>query len=90
VADHLFLSQLVAGQDHLLGVDDHDMVAGIEMGRETGLVLAAQALGDLGRETAKYDAVGVHEPPLARDLTRFSYVGLHSSPSLGAGEPGRS
>src|SRR5688500_6501352 len=54
------------------------------MRREAWLVLAAQALGDLGRETTKDDSVGIDEPPLARDLTRLSYVGLHSSPSLGA------
>ena len=48
VVVHLLLG-LVAGHDDLLGVDDDDEVAGVDVGRVDGLALAAQAVGDDGR-----------------------------------------
>ena len=69
--------ELVAGDRDLLRVDDDDEVAGVDVRRELRLALAAQPVGDLGREPAEGLALGVDEVPLARDLARLGAVGLH-------------
>ena len=73
----LLLRSLVAAHDDLVGVDDHDVVAGVDMRREGRLVLAAQQTGDLGAEAAEDDAIGVDHVPLTLDLTCFRGVRLH-------------
>src|SRR5205814_3420658 len=62
----------------LLRVDDDDEVAGVDVVRELRLALAAQTLGDLGRETAQGLALGIHDVPVALNLARFGAVGLHT------------
>src|SRR5581483_4734235 len=49
---------------HLLGVDDHDVVAAIDVRREARLVLALEAQRHERREAAQHDAVGIDEDPL--------------------------
>ena len=44
---------LVAGHRDLLGVDDDDEVAGVDVGRVLRLALAAERIGDLGRQPAE-------------------------------------
>lgn len=55
------LVHLVAGQADLLGIDDDDIVATINMRGELGLVLAAQALGNDGGQTTQNEALGVDQ-----------------------------
>src|SRR5918992_3348698 len=74
----LLLQEFVARQDDLRCVDDHDVIAGVQVRSKVRLVFASQTLSDLGRETSKDDPVGIDEPPLARYLTRFGGVGLQS------------
>jgi hypothetical protein len=71
------LVELVAGDLDLLGVDDDDEVAGVDVRCVLGLALAAERVGDLGRQAAERLALGVDEIPLARDLSRLGAVGLH-------------
>jgi len=49
-----FAFGLAAGQAHLLGVDDDDVVAAIDVRGEGRLVLAAQAHGDDRGEAAQH------------------------------------
>src|SRR5579863_9778310 len=65
------LVELVARDVDLLRVHDDDEVTRIGMRRELRLALAAERIGDLGRETAEGLPVGVDEVPLARDFSRF-------------------
>ena len=58
VVVHLLLA-LAAGEDHLVGVDDDDVVAAVDMGREGRLVLAAQTHGHERSETADDEALRV-------------------------------
>src|SRR6187401_2568226 len=51
--------QLAAGEHHLFGVDDDDVVAHIDIRREGRLVLAAQAQRYERRQTANDEAFGV-------------------------------
>src|SRR5262249_17379777 len=55
---------LAAGQADLLGVDDDDGVAAMDVRRERGLVLAAEPHGDDRGEPAEHQPVGVDQHPL--------------------------
>ena len=72
------LVELLAGDRDLLGVDDDDEVAGVDVRRVLRLVLAAERVGDLRRETAERLAVGVDDVPVAGDLARLCVPGLHN------------
>jgi hypothetical protein len=65
------LVELVAGDGDLLGVDDDDEVARVDVRRVLRLPLAAERVGDLRGEAAQRLSLGVDEIPLARDLTRL-------------------
>ena len=88
--------QLVAGQGDLLGVDDDDEVAGVDVRGEGRLVLAAQQGRGLDGEAAEDDVGGVDDVPLALDvsrasgctcarLTTFSFVGPRRSRARSGG-----
>src|SRR5450432_798259 len=62
------LFDLVAGQADLVGVDDYNVVAGIEVGRESGLILADQHTGDFGRQAAQNLIGRVNHKPLSADF----------------------
>ncbi len=75
---------LLAGERDLLGIDDDDVVAVIDMRGEGGLVLAAQAVGDDGREAADDEAFGIDQDPLLRPPPQASERRLpYHSLSLG-------
>ncbi len=67
--------QLLAGQGHLLGVDDHHEVTLNHVGGEVGAVLATNARSDQGGEAAEGHARGVHHDPVL--LVVFGDVGFH-------------
>src|SRR5690606_17777389 len=69
---------LVAAHHDLVGVDHDHVVAGVDVGGEDRLVLAAQDAGDLGGEPAEDQALGVDHVPLTLDLAGFGGVRLHA------------
>ena len=77
VAVVALLGALVARDRDLLGVDDDDEVARVEVRRVGRLALAAQRVGDLGGEPAEGLALGVDEQPVALAVGRCGDVGLH-------------
>jgi hypothetical protein len=85
---HLLL-QLVPRDRDLLGVHDHDEIARVDMRRVDGLRLPAQPLGDLGRETAQGLPLGIHDHPVALNLTGLGVVGLHEKKAADTGSAGR-
>ena len=66
---------LVAAHVDLLGVDDDDEVARVDVRRVLGLALAAQQVGELRREAAERLAVGVDDQPVPLAVGRLRYVG---------------
>ena len=61
-----------------LGCIDHDdEIAGVDMRGEFGLVLATQASGDLGGETAQHLVSTIDHIPVALNLLCFSGESLH-------------
>ena len=68
---------LLAGDRDLLRVDDDDEVAGVAVGRVLRLALAAQHVGDLGRQPAQGLAVGVDDVPVSLAVGGLGDVGLH-------------
>src|SRR5690606_37451370 len=77
VTEVRLLVDLVAGEPHLLGVDDDDVVAAVQVRGEDGLVLAAQDAGDVAGEPAEDLAIGVDDPPAALDVGLTGCVCLH-------------
>ena len=71
VAEVFFLVNFFAGETHLLGIDDDDEVAGVHVGREGGLVLAPQYVGNFGEKATRSLPFRIHNEPLARHLFFF-------------------
>src|SRR5689334_2878258 len=71
------LRQLVAGDADLLGVDDDDEVAGVDVRRVLRLALAAQRVGDLRRQPTQGLALGVDDVPVALAVGWRGNKGLH-------------
>jgi hypothetical protein len=71
------LLELVPGHGDLLGIHDDDEVPGVDVRREFGLPLAAERVGNAGRQPAQGLALGVHDVPASLDLMRFRVPGLH-------------
>jgi len=68
---------LAAGDADLGRVQHDDVVAGVDVRREFGLVLAAQALGDLRREAPQHFVLRVDDIPAVDDLLGFRDEGFH-------------
>ena len=81
VVHHLSI-RLAGGQHHLVGVDDDDVVTGVDVGAEGGLVLATQHPGDLGRHSPQGQTLGVDDVPRPLDLGCSGCVGAHCAHSL--------
>src|SRR3954468_7825079 len=79
VAVVALLLALVAGHRDLLGIDDDHEVAHVAMRRVFGLALAAECVGDLGRERAERLAGRLDDEPVALACRWSGYVGLHGS-----------
>ena len=70
------LVALAAGQHHLFGIDDDDIVAIVHMRREGRLVLAAQPHGDERGEAPDDEALGVDQHPFLFDLRRLGGISM--------------
>ncbi len=67
---------LAAGEHHLIRIHHDDVVAVVHVGREGGLVLAAQAQRDQRREAADDEALGIDHHPLLLDVGRLGRISL--------------
>ena len=66
------------GNTHLLGIDNDDVIASIDVRGVFRLVLATQAASDFGCQTTQGLAGSVDDEPVALDGFRFSSKSLHS------------
>ena len=64
------VGSLVAGERHIAGVDHHDIVAAVEMGRVGWLMFAAKPVSDEDREPPHHEALGVDQDPGLLDFLR--------------------
>src|SRR5262245_57349743 len=78
VAVGVLVLELVAADGDLVGVDDDDEVATVDIGRECRLVLAAQQIGSRDGEPAEHHVGGVDDVPRTRGVTRLRRVCRHS------------
>src|SRR5688572_30467094 len=69
--------ELLARHSNLFRVHDHDEVARVDVRRVLGLALAAQRVGDAGREPPERLPFGIDYVPAALDLARLCVPGLH-------------
>ena len=76
-ADVFLARFLVAGQEHLVGIDyDHDR-SRIHMGRKGGEVFPAKRVHDLHRKTAQRLIGGIEQQKTPFDLTGLRQICLH-------------
>jgi len=68
---------LVTGHPDLLGIDDDDEVARINVRGEVRLALSAQDIGELGGESAEGFALCVDDIPVSLAIGGSGYVCLH-------------
>jgi hypothetical protein len=71
------VGQLAPGQVDLLRVDDHHVVAHVEVRGELGLVLAPEDRRHLGGQTAQHPVTGVDQEPLALDFLFLRHQRRH-------------
>ena len=64
-------------EDHLVSIDHHNEIAGVNMGGENWLVLTAEEARSLNSDLAKDFALSVDHIPLALDFVRFGGKRLH-------------
>jgi len=74
----LLLLGLLAGDPHLLGVDDHNIVAHVHVRRVRRLGLAHQNRCDLGGHPPEDRILGVHQQPFLLDAVVLGHEALHS------------
>src|SRR5690606_27551730 len=79
---HLVL-QLLAGHGDLLGIDHDEVIAGVDVGGEHGLVLAAEAACQLGGEAAQGLALGIDDVPVSLDGLVLGAESLHGGSAMG-------
>src|SRR6478609_2640781 len=68
---------LLTGEDDLAGVDDNDEITGIDVGRVSGLVTAAEDIGGFNGETAQHLAFGIDQIPLGLHCLFLGQIGFH-------------
>ena len=68
---------LGAGEDHLIGIDDDHEVAGVDVGGEGRLMLAAEQTCGFDCDLAEDFALGVDHIPLALDFLGLGGKCLH-------------
>ena len=70
---------LLAGEPDLLGIDDDDELAGVDVRRVFGAVLAAQDVGDLDRQPADDLVGGVDDEPISNNCFFLGHRRRHKS-----------
>ncbi len=71
------VGELAAGDVDLPGIEHDDVVAHVHMRAVAWLVLALEAVGDLGREPSQGLAVGIDDEPVAAHVSRIGEYSLH-------------
>jgi hypothetical protein len=74
---------LVPGDPNLRGIDHHDVITGVDVRGEFGLVFATQTGRDGTGHTPKGLAIGVDDIPALFNTAGFGGIGFHLRYSLG-------
>src|SRR5690606_31630281 len=69
--------RLITGNDDVGSVDNDDVIAGVYVRRELGLVLAPQTACDFAGHTTKDFAFCIDHVPVTFDFMRLGHKGLH-------------
>ena len=73
--------QLLSRELHFFSIDNNDIIAGIDVRRVDGLILAAQDFRDLCCKTSDRLVLGVYNVPLAFNIGGFCHNrGFHVIP----------
>ena len=71
---------LLAAQANLLGVDNDDKIAGVQVGGVGGFGAPAQEVGDLDSETTQNGAISIDNVPLTLVQIDFRQKCFHCGP----------
>jgi hypothetical protein len=86
IGHELLVRLLLAGDKHLLGIDNDDKIAGIQVGGIDRLVLSTKDVGDLGGKAAQDGAVGINHMPFALVQIYFRQMRFHLRIPIKRGE----
>ena len=75
MSEILFVLKLVPAEERFLGVDDHHVVAAVDVGGEGGLVLAPQVGGGFGEDASEGLPFRIDQVPVALNLMRLDDFG---------------
>ena len=76
------LRPFLARQDNLVGIHNDDVIAGINVGRVEGFVLAAKNFGDLAGEAAQDFVLRIDDVPIGNDVFLADGDCLHGCNSV--------
>jgi len=80
---HVFLLRVfLAGKDGFLGIDNNDVIAGIDVAGKNGFVFAAKQNGGFLSHTTDNLVVGVDNVPLAFYLFGLGAKSFHREPKI--------
>jgi len=68
VTEIFFVIGFVASDTNLVGIDHHDEITSIHVGRELSLVLATQTMCDFCSQTAEYGVGAIDDKPVVLHL----------------------
>ena len=71
------VGHLLTGHSNLASVDDHDVIAGVDVRRVGGFVLAAQTHGGAGKEPSERLVGRVDQVPITTYRSRIREDGSH-------------
>ena len=77
-----FLNLLLSGKDRFFGVDNNDVIAGIDVAGKNGLVFAAKEYGGFFSHTTDNLIVRVDNIPLAFNLLGLGAKSFHREPKI--------
>ena len=63
-----FCLGFIASDTNLVGIDHHNEITRVDVGRELSLVLATQTMCDFGGQTAEYGVGAIDDKPVVLHL----------------------
>ena len=78
----VFLFKFFTGEANLIGIDDNDVIARIDVGSERGFIFTAKNHRDLTCKTTENHIGSVDHIPLSFDFRGLCHISFHNGKDL--------